>query len=312
MKRNLLTLSTLCCSAFIIMYILVRGAEPDRIVSSVNREYNHYRLQTLDTITFPGRVSIMRATGENIYGYVYSKKTVFSYNTPHHHLDTFFNDSLKPLPIITRIELSPDEKTFYLFDDTQEHLTVYTPERKQIDSTGPTAFLTRKGTRLHYKDSTIHEFTHFEDGGLSADGFFVHNSTYQFFIPFYNAVIVKYDPANNTVDTFQTIDQSPPVNIAVPTGNIYARSPKAIIVNSTATADADHLYILSYVLSQDAVKSGYKGPAIDVYNIADTRYAGSFRLPGFQNKPVLQLAKCGDTLIAAYEKNILRFKLEQL
>lgn len=294
------------------MYILVRGAEPDRIVSSVSRQYNHYRLQTLDTITFPGRVSIMHAAGDNIYGYVYSKRSVFCYNTFRHRLDPFFNDSLKALPIITRIELSPDEKTFYLFDDTQEHLTVYTPERKQIDSTDAAAFLTRKGTQLHYKESTIHEFTHFEDGGLSADGFFVHNSTYQFFIPFYNAGIVRYDPANNIVDTFQTIDQSPPINIAVPTGNIYARSPKAIIVNSTATADADHLYILSYVLSQNAVKSGYKGPAIDVYNIADTKYAGSFRLPGFQNKPVLQLAKCGDTLIAAYEKNILRFKLEQL
>ncbi|RFM32910.1 hypothetical protein [Chitinophaga silvisoli] len=312
MKRKLLILSALFCSAFIIMYILVRGAEPDRIVSSVSRQYTHYKLETLDTIAFPGRVSIMRAAGDNIYGYVYSKKTVFSYNTTQHRLDTFFNDGLKALPIITRIEISPDAKTFYLFDETQEQLTAYQPENKSIDSVSAATFLTRKGAQLHYKDSIIYEFTHFEDGGLSADGFFVHNSRYQFFIPFYHSGIVKYDPSDNKVATFQTIDQSPPINIAVPTGNIYARSPKAVIVNSTATADADHLYVLSYVLSQDAVKSGYRGPAIDVYNLSDSKYSGSFRLPGFQNKPVLQLAKCGDTLIAAYEKNILRFKLEQL
>ncbi|SFW34244.1 hypothetical protein SAMN05661012_01282 [Chitinophaga sancti] len=294
------------------MYILVRGAEPDRIVSDVSRQYNHYRLQTLDTIAFPGRVSIMRAAADQIYGYVYSQKSVFSYNTTQHHLDTFFNARLKALPIITRIEIAADEKTFYLFDDTQQHLTVYTPESKQIDSTGAAGFLTRKGAQLKYNDSTIHEFTHFNDGGLSADGFFVHNSRYQFFIPFYNAGIVKFDPSNHSVATFQTIDQTPPINIAVPTSNYYARSPKAVMVNSTAAADADHLYILSYVLSQDAVKSGYRGPAIDVYNIADTKYAGSFRLPGFKDKPVLQLAKCGDTLIAVYEKDILRFKLAQL
>lgn len=291
------------------MYILVRGAEPDRIVSGVSRQYSHYQLETLDTIAFPGRVSIMRAVGGNIYGYVYSQKAVFTYNTQLHRLDTFYNG---PMPIITRIEISPDARTFYLFDDTQEHITAYQPATNKIDSVTNDAFLTRNGTQLHYKDSTIQEFTHFEDGGLSADGFFVNDNRYQFYIPFYHSGVVQYDVVKNAVTSFHTIDQSPPINISVPQGNIYARSPKAIIVNSTATADADHLYVLSYVLSQDAVKSGYRGPAVDVYNIGDTQYAGSFRLPGYQNKPVLQLAKCGDTLIAAYERNILRFKLKQL
>ncbi|WP_143709098.1 hypothetical protein [[Flexibacter] sp. ATCC 35208] len=309
MKRNLWILSALFCSAFIIMYILVRGAEPDRIVAGVSRMYNHYQLETIDTIAFPGRVSIMRANGNDIYGYVYSQKAVFRYNTVSQQLDTFFNDGVKPLSIVTRIEISEDGKMFYLFDETQEHITLYQPANKQIDSTGIAAFLTRKGTQLHFKDSTIREFTHFEDGGLSADGFFVNDARYQFYVSFYNSDIIKYDVSKGVSQSFQTIDQSPPINIAVPTGNIYSRSPKAIIINSTATADAAHLYVLSYVLSQDAIKSDYRGPAVDVYNIADGKYTGSFRLPGFQNKPVLQMAKCGDTLIAAYERTILRFKL---
>lgn len=309
MKRNLWILSALFCSAFIIMYILVRGAEPDRIVSGISRTYQHYQLAPIDTIAFPGRVSIMRARDNDIYGYVYSQKTVFRYNTVHHRLDTFFNDRIKPLPIVTRIELADDGKTFYLFDETQEHITVYQPEKKQTDSINMAAFLTRKGTRLHFKDSTIQEFTHFEDGGLSADGFFVNDAPYQFYVSFYNSDIVKYDVSKGTTQSFRTIDQTPPTNIAVPTGSIYSRSPKAIIINSTATADADHLYVLSYVLSQDAVKSGYRGPAVDVYNTGNGEYTGSFRLPGFQNKPVLQMAKCGDTLIAVYERSILRFKM---
>jgi hypothetical protein len=158
-------------------------------------------------------------------------------------------------------------------------------------------------------DSTLYEFPHFEDGGLSADGFYFNSYRSQYYIPFYNSAIIRYDELHNSAHVIHTIDQTPPSNIAVPTGNIYSMSSKAIIVNSTATADENYLYVLSYVLSEDAVKNNYNGPAIDVYNIKTGQYESSFRLPGYQGKPVLQLAKSADTLIAAYENNVLIFKL---
>ena len=90
------------------------------------------------------------------------------------------------------------------------------------------------------------------------------------------------------------------------------RSSKSIVINSTATADAEHLYILSYVLTEDAATSGYRGPVIDVYSIKTGSYEGSFRLPGFENRPVIQLVRYADKLVAAYENNILIFKLTSL
>ena len=113
MKRKLLTLSALFCSAFIVMFILVRGAEPDRIFTSASRHYDIFQLHPLDTIAFPGRVSIMRAAQGNVYGYVYSKTAIFRFNTHTHMLDTFFSNSQLSLPIITRMEIDTAAGKFF-------------------------------------------------------------------------------------------------------------------------------------------------------------------------------------------------------
>ncbi|SFD99830.1 hypothetical protein SAMN05518672_10490 [Chitinophaga sp. CF118] len=320
------------------MYILVKGAEPDRIFTDHTRNYDRYKLQAIDTVQFPGRVSIMKVAQGNVYGYVYSKTAILKYNTHLHQTDSFFTNRILPLSIVTRLEIDTNTNTFYLFDDIGKKITSYQSGTGKLDSIiypdtttarsfkdiYETAFLitnydtTKKVTQLKLRnfnapvqDSTLYEFPRFEDGGLSADGFYIRNmpSRNHFYIPFYNSGIIKYDEQHNKIQVIHTIDHTPPSNIAVPTGNIYTRSSKSIVVNSTATSDQEHLYILSYVLSKDVLSSGYRGPAIDVYNIMSGKYEGSFRLPGYQNSPVLQLAKCSDTLIAAYEKNILLFKL---
>jgi len=316
------------------MYILAKGAEPDRIFTSHKRNYDRFTLQSIDTVLFPGRVSIMKAAQGNIYGYVYSKKTIFRYNTTLHQTDSFFTDRILPLEIMTRWDVDTSTHTFYIFDDTGKKIIAYQPVSGKLDSimypsTTPaykdishTAYMitdfdtSRKVTRLKLRnfnapaqDTTLYEFPYFEDGGLSADGFYTTNNRNHFYIPFYNGGIIRYDETNNNIRLMHTIDNTPPSNIAIPTGNIYTRSSKSIVVNSTATADDQYLYILSYVLSEDAVASNYRGPAVDVYNIQNGAYEGSFRFPGYQSRPVLQLAKTADTLIAAYENNILLFKL---
>lgn len=338
MKRDLLILSALLCCAMITMYILAKGAEPDRIFTGHKRSYDRFTLQAIDTVLFPGRVSIMKAVQGNVYGYVYSKKAIFRYNTNLHQIDSFFTNSIVPLEIVTRLEIDTNTQTFYLFDDIGKKITTYQPGTGKLDiiiypdtstirlykNVYQTAYLrtsfdtSKKVAQLKLRnfnapaqDSTLYEFPRFEDGGLSADGFYIRNvpSRNHFYIPFYNSGIIRYDEEHNSIQLMYTIDQTPPSNIAVPTGNIYTRSSKSIIVNSTATADDQYLYILSYVLSEDALASNYRGPAVDVYNVKNGHYQGSFRFPGYQNKPVLQLAKCADTLMAAYENNILLFKL---
>lgn len=334
MKRDLLILFALLCCAMITTYILAKGAEPDRIFTSHTRNYDRFSLQSIDTVLFPGRVSIMKAAQGNIYGYVYSKKTIFRYNTDLHQTDSFFTNSILPLDIVTRLEADTSTHTFYIFDDTGKKIITYQPGSGKLDSimypdtahaykdishTGYmiTSFDTsKKVAQLKLRnfnapalDSTLYEFRRFEDGGLSADGFYTRNTHNHFYIPFYNGGIIRYDETNNNIKLMHTIDNTPPLNVAVPSGNIYTRSSKSIVVNSTATTDDQYLYILSYVLSEDAVASNYKGPAVDVYNIQNGDYEGSFRFPGYQSKPVLQLAKSADTLIAVYENNILLFKL---
>jgi len=334
MKRDLRILFALLCCAMITMFILAKGAEPDRIFTNYKRNYERFALQSIDTVLFPGRVSIMKAVQGNIYGYVYNKKTIFRYNTDLHQLDSFFTNSILPLEIMTRLEVDTSTHTFYIFDDTGKKIISYQPVNGKLDSimypgTTPaykdishTSYMitdfdtSKKVTRLKLRnfnapaqDSTLYEFPRFEDGGLSADGFYTTNARNHFYISFYNGGIIRYDDIRHSIRQMHTIDNTPPSNIAVPSGNIYTRSSKSIVVNSTATTDDQYLYILSYVLSQDAVASNYRGPAVDVYNIQNGQYEGSFKLPSYQSRPVLQLAKCADTLIAAYENNILLFKL---
>lgn len=318
MKRNLLFLFALFCAAFIIMCILVKGAEPDRIFTGFNRDYSHYTLQPLDTVQFPGRVSVMRVLQQEIYGYVYSKNIVYRYDYPVGKMDTFYHAT----DMITRIDADTATHTFYMADGTGRKLYRYQPLNGELDSSGTAGFplLTKDYDpvkqqavlKLAGSEKTLYNFQHFEDGGLSADGFFVRNGAHHFYIPFYNGAMLRYDEASGKISMIPTIDKTPAANIAVPTGNIYMLSSKAIIVNSTATADEKDLYVLSYVLSADAVADGYRGPAVDVYDNVSGKYKGSFRLPGFHGKPVLQLGKWDDTLVAAYENNILLFKLNQL
>lgn len=258
----------------------------------------------------------------NIYGYVYSKKAIFKHNIAQHKTDSFFT---KPLEIITRIEIDTSTHTFYFFDGPGKVITRYQPATGAVYAnslpTDQATYLKVKFDTIkqvsqlqlrHFKDpasdTTLYEFPQFKDGGLSADGFYVRDiiSHNQFYIPFYNGDIIRYNEPENSIHLLQTIDKTPAANIAVKTGNIYSRSSKAVMVNSTATTDQQYLYVLSYVLSDD---SDYKGPAVDVYDISTGKYTSSFRLPSFEGKPVLQLAKQADTLVAAYENNILIFKL---
>lgn len=309
MKKNLLILSALLLCALTITYILIRGAEPDRIFTSYKRTYAKFKLQAIDTVSFPGRVSIMKAVSGNVYGYVYSKKTIYRYDTRLHTTDSFFS---RP-ELIARMEA--DSGALYIFDDTETKIF-----SKGIPQSSPYLSVsynkTKKIAELKLRnfntsiDSSIYGFPYFEDGGLSADGFYARNAAYHFYIPFYHSGIIRYDQRQDQVKLIHTIDKTPPSNIAVPSGNIYSRSSKSVIVNSAATADQQYLYVLSYVLSADT--DNYRGPAVDVYNVESGNYEGSFRLPGYQNLPVLQLSKNADTLIAAYEKNILFFKLTSL
>src|SRR4051794_9117255 len=127
MTSGLLILFVLLCSAMITTYILAKGAEPDRIFTRHKRNYDRFTLQTIDTIVFPGRVSIMKAAQGNIYGYVYSKKTIVRYNTNLHQTDAFFTNRILPLEIMTRLEVDTSTHAFYIFDDTGKKIIAYQP-----------------------------------------------------------------------------------------------------------------------------------------------------------------------------------------
>lgn len=337
MKKNLLILTALLLASVALILVLVRSANPDRVMAHFQRTYNRFELQALDTVDFPGRISIMRVHNGNVYGYVYKNAVVYGYDIAQRRLDTFFSNRNIPVNMLCGFDV--DTATSYMFDASGSRIILYRPATGAVDSircsgkcyiratrgTGRPVFITqcfdtvkqRCNLRLvdftgARKDSTLYEFTYFEDGGLSADGFFTRNvhTGDLYYIPFYNSEIIRYDQRNNRVSKLITIDKTPPANIATPTGKIYTLSGKAVFVNSTAAADDQYLYVLSYALSEDARSSGYNGPSLDIYNVASGSYETSIRLPGYKNLPVLQLAKYADTLVAAYDKHVLLFKLE--
>lgn len=335
MKKNLLIITALLIASMTLILVLVRSANPDRVIAHFQRTYNRFELKPLDTVPFPGRVSIMKVHKGMVYGYVYKNSTVYSYDISQHRLDTFFSNRNINVNMLCGFDI--DTPACYMFDASGSRVISYHPATGAIDSikcgarcfiratrASGASFITQyfdtvkqrcnlrltdfSGTR---KDSTLYEFTYFEDGGLSADGFFTKNdrSGDLYYIPFYNSEIIRYDQQHSSVSKLITIDRTPPANIAVPTGRIYTLSGKAVFINSTATADDQYLYVLSSALSEDAQSSGYRGPSLDIYNVATGHYESSIRLPGFNEQPVLQLAKYGDTLAAAYDKNILLFRL---
>lgn len=336
MKKNLLIIAALLLASVALIVVLVRSAGPDRVMAHFNRTYNRFALQPLDTVAFPGRISIMKVHNGTVYGYVYKNTAIYSYNISHRRLDTFFNNKKAAINLMCGFDI--DTPACYLFDASGARVISYQPATGAIDSIKcnskcyiratraaiENAFITQSfdtesqranlrlaGLSNAHKDSTLYEFTHFEDGGLSADGFFTQNTHTGdlFYIPFYNSEIIRYNQPANRLSKLITIDKTPPANIAVPQGKIYTLSGKAVFVNSAATADDQYLYVLSYALSEDARVSGYRGPSLDIYNVATGNYETSIRLPGYQDLPVLQLAKYNDTLVAAYDKNVLLFKL---
>jgi len=336
MKKNLLIIAALLLASVALIVVLLRSAGPDRVIAHFNRTYNRFTLQALDTVAFPGRISIMKVNNGVVYGYVYKNTAIYSYDVSHRRLDTFFNNSKASISLMCGFDI--DTPACYLFDASGARVIAYQPATGAIDSikcsskcyiratraaTG-NAFITQgfdpekqranlrlAGLSSAVKDSTLYEFTHFEDGGLSADGFFTKNTHTGdlYYIPFYNSEIIHYNQPAKQISKLITIDKTPPANIAVPSGKIYTLSGKAIFVNSAAAADDQYLYVLSYALSEDAQASGYHGPSLDIYNIATGNYESSIRLPGYENLPVLQLAKYNDTLVAAYDKNVLLFRL---
>lgn len=338
MKKNLLILAALLLASVVLIAVLVRSASPDRVIAHFNRTYHRFTLQPLDTVAFPGRISIMKVHKGAVYGYVYKDTAIYSYDISRQRLDTFFSNRKAVIKLMCGFDI--DTPACYLFDASGSRVITYQPATGAIDSikcsskcyiratraaTG-NAFITQifdtekqrvnlrlAGFSSTRKDTMLYEFTHFEDGGLSADGFFTQNthSGDLYYIPFYNSEIIRYNQPTKQLSKLITIDKTPPANIAVPTGKIYTLSGKAVFVNSTATADNQYLYVLSYALSEDARASGYRGPSLDIYNVATGAYETSIRLPGYENLPVLQLAKYNDTLVAAYDKNVLLFRLNK-
>lgn len=157
-------------------------------------------------------------------------------------------------------------------------------------------------------DTLLYEFPHFDDGGISADGFFIKQPATGdlYFIPYYNSYIIRYNQLQNRLSRIITIDSTRPANIALRTNTGYSISSKAILINSAATADHDHLYVLSYALARANER---KNVSIDIYATADGGYEGSLLLEAPPTGAVLSLDKSGDTLFVSSSKNVFLYKL---
>jgi len=336
MKKNIIILLFILAGTLCFILLLIGRSDPERLVIDVPRRYNGIYASPEDTIRFKVTLNAIETDGNIIYGYANKEKILCRYDPESRKMDTLLHTRSFLSGILSGVDRDPATNTFYFFSANTNRIYLFHPQDSSRDSldeghthlaggekclTG-TYFLIRstdsatsltslkKADYIRHTDTTIYTFTHYHDGGISADGFFRKDlsSKKLFYIPYYNAEIIQYDEVNNKISKIITIDKTMPYNSTIPTEQGYTISSKARMINITATTDSAHLFLLSNTSSKG--KKEPSGTVIDVYSTVTGSYEYSLQFPYFEGYPVTLLKKSGDKLFVAFGNNILSYKIE--
>ena len=336
MKKNTIILSVIVFGASCFILASVLRSDPEQLVINVSRNYDGIYASPEDTIRFPGTLSAMKAEGDLLFGYAHGLKKLYQYNLGNHKTDTLLDTQSLLSGILSGFDIDPVSGTFYFLNTNTNKIYLFHPKdslkdslhfkylhfaagekciksadffiRAVDDATSLTSL--KKVDYNRGTDTTLYTFTHYADGGISADGFFLkdRSSEKQFFIPYYNAEIIQYDEAGNNISKIITIDKTMPHNNVVPANHGYTISSKSRIINIAAAADSAHLFVLSFASSRG--KNEPPGTVIDVYSTITGQYESSLQLPFFEGRRAVLLEKSGDRLYVAFNNDVLCYKIK--
>jgi len=336
MKRAVRNLTFLSVVSLCLILLLVKNSDPDQRFIVIDRTNAAFTVSPAGSIAFPGKISLVQVSGHYIYGYVHKQGSIYRYDLLRHRLETFIGAADSMAGTTNGLQVAPDAPVVYRFTTSGRQVLLYRldgsladsivcndhPYVKGVKGLGTGTFIfqwydTAKVASMlklvHYgsqpADSVIYTFPHFDDGGISEDGQFICQPATGdvYFIPFYNSRIIRYNQGQNRLYNIVTIDSTPPANVTLHTSSGYFISSKALLLNSAATADSGHLYLLSYARAGNDAQQRVN---VDVYAVAGSRYQGTISLPAPPTGAVLSLAKSGDTLFVSSVEKVMMYKLE--
>lgn len=148
------------------------------------------------------------------------------------------------------------------------------------------------------------------DGLFCKEGKLLFNDTHKLVLyPYlYRNEVVVADTTLALVRRIRTIDPVDSVKFTVTTtntGSITTASPVRI-VNRLSATDENYLMINSAVhASNEAPRADGYGVAIDIYNVTNGSYAGSFYLPHYRKIKVSEFRLQGNLIIARYAQHLV-------
>lgn len=316
-----------------IFMVLVPHSEQEIIKTATPRHFRQLSAHATDTVSFPKGTNLLNVFKGNIYAYCRSESILYL-------ADTAGGDHIPLLKGEGHFDEIPasidvDSSGIWIYANNRKAIFHWLENRQQPDSINTSAHGLKRGMRLtdslfiihhfnetkgvaalecyNYRTGTlereVHRFPKFNDHGMVSDGQLVRSpgNGIVYFYQHHNADIISWDPATGKAFTFQSIDSTRPFNSIIQHGESYSISSKSAFINVGGAADDRYVYILSMAVSDDSLTIG---SYIDLYRATDGQYAGSLRIPPFNNQTVRLIQVENGKLYAGFRNNVLIYQLQ--
>ncbi|SHJ26041.1 hypothetical protein SAMN05443429_1204 [Cruoricaptor ignavus] len=167
---------------------------------------------------------------------------------------------------------------------------------------------------LYSKDFKVQKnfdvISHRNDGGLTQDGFFVKGKNELFFISYLLPDIFCFDSEGNFKYKFTTIDnRDDNLEVVKLRKAAYTFKKNPFYHQLTASIGGNILYVHSNISDQ---KKDSNSDIIDMYQISDGSYIGSFTLPPRNNIKVFDYKILGNNFLVLYADNeLVKYKFNK-
>lgn len=166
-----------------------------------------------------------------------------------------------------------------------------------------------------YKEDMVSERRN--DGGISTDGVLQYDSTTNTlsYVFFYRNEFICMDTNLNviyktkTVDTFSILQAKS--DSVYQNGDLtYTNTSPLRIINGDCCVDQGKLFINSWVKADnESVVNNSQNAVIDVYDLKNGTFAGSFYIPKFKNERMKGFKIVSNLIIVLYKNYIVTYKL---
>lgn len=167
------------------------------------------------------------------------------------------------------------------------------------------------GTNTFFSEKTISEKR--GDAGFSTDGMllFDESTSRILYVEYFSNQFICIDTLLNILYKSQTIDtfSNPTINVLSETNRyskIITNGSPLHLINLESKAENNRLYIHSSIQADNERNKDFKDHAvIDIYQISDGHYFGSFYIPDYKEERLKDFEVAGHKIIVLYKNYII-------